>query len=42
MEKKLKFSIGQPFKRLEDNKFLTGNGSYNDDINFQDQVYAYN
>ena len=37
----MKFGIGQPFKRLEDNKFLTGNGSYNDDINFQDQVYMH-
>ena len=37
----MKFGIGQPFKRIEDNKFLTGNGSYNDDINFQDQVYMH-
>ena len=28
-------------KRLEDNKFLTGNGTYNDDINFKDQVYMH-
>ena len=37
----MKFGIGQPLKRLEDDKFLTGNGTYNDDINFQDQVYMH-
>ena len=37
----MKFGIGQPLKRLEDNKFLTGNGSYNDDIHFKDQVYMH-
>ena len=37
----MKFGIGQPLKRLEDNKFLTGNGLYNDDINFKNQVYMY-
>ena len=37
----MKFGIGQPLKRLEDNKFLTGNGTYNDDINFKDQVYMH-
>ena len=37
----MKFGIGQPLKRLEDNKFLTGNGLYNDDINFKDQVYMH-
>ena len=37
----MKFGIGQPLKRLEDNKFLTGTGSYNDDINFKDQVYMH-
>ena len=41
MEKNLKFGIGQPIKRLEDSKFLTGNGKYNDDINFKDQVYMH-
>ena len=33
--------MGQSLKRLEDDKFLTGNGSYNDDINFKDQVYMH-
>ncbi len=37
----MKFGIGQPLKRLEDNKFLTGNGLYTDDININDQVYMY-
>ena len=37
----MKFGIGQPLKRLEDNKFLTGSGLYNDDINFKDQVYMH-
>ena len=37
----MKFGIGQSIKRLEDDKFLTGNGCYNDDINFKDQVYMY-
>ena len=37
----MKFGIGQPLKRLEDDKFLTGNGLYNDDINLNNQVYMY-
>ncbi len=37
----MKFGIGQPLRRLEDDKFLTGNGSYNDDIDFKDQVYMH-
>ena len=37
----MKFGIGQPIKRLEDHKFLTGNATYNDDINFKDQVYMH-
>ena len=37
----MKFGIGQPLRRLEDNKFLTGNGSYTDDLNFNDQVFMY-
>ena len=41
MEKLLKFGIGQPLKRLEDIKFLIGNGLYNDDISFKDQVYMH-
>ena len=37
----MKFGIGQSLKRKEDNKFLTGSGSYTDDINFKDQVYMH-
>jgi len=37
----LKFGIGQSLKRLEDDRFLTGSGTYNDDINFQGQVYMH-
>ena len=37
----MKFGIGQSLKRLEDGKFLTGSGLYNDDINFKDQVYMH-
>ena len=37
----MKFGLGQSLKRVEDNKFLTGNGTYTDDINFQDQVYMH-
>ena len=37
----MKFGIGQSLKRLEDDKFLTGNGSYNDDIDFKNQVYMH-
>ena len=37
----MKFGIGQPLKRKEDSKFLTGNGSYTDDLNFKNQVYMH-
>ena len=37
----MKFGIGQSLKRLEDDRFLTGSGTYNDDINFQGQVYMH-
>ncbi len=37
----MKFGIGQSIKRLEDNKFLTGNASYTDDINFENQTYMH-
>ena len=37
----MKFGIGQPLKRKEDNKFLTGNGSYTDDLNFKDLAHMY-
>ena len=36
-----RFGVGQPFKRLEDDRLLTGNGSYTDDISFENQAYMY-
>jgi carbon-monoxide dehydrogenase large subunit len=32
--------IGQPLPRLEDRRFVTGNGRYTDDISVEGQVYA--
>ena len=37
----MKFGIGQPITRLEDNRLLTGNGLYTDDIAFGSQAYLY-
>ncbi|MAI02540.1 MAG: carbon monoxide dehydrogenase [Rickettsiales bacterium] len=37
----MKFGIGQPLKRKEDSKFITGNGSYTDDINLENQFSMY-
>ena len=37
----MKFGIGQSIRRKEDDKFLTGSGCYNDDINLKNQVYMY-
>src|SRR4051812_36853962 len=34
-------SIGQPVRRREDYRFLTGQGTYTDDINRPGQAYAY-
>ena len=36
-----KFGIGQPVRRSEDRRFLTGTGRYTDDISLPDQAYAY-
>ncbi len=36
-----RFGIGQPVKRIEDNRLLTGNGLYTDDINFEKQAYMH-
>ncbi|MDA9314784.1 hypothetical protein N9Q79_03345, partial [Alphaproteobacteria bacterium] len=33
--------IGVGVKRVEDFRFLTGNGNYTDDINRPNQTYAY-
>ncbi len=35
------FGIGQPVRRKEDMRLLTGNGRYTDDINLPGQLYAY-
>lgn len=37
----VKFGIGQPVRRLEDSRLLTGTGRYTDDINLPRQAYAY-
>ena len=37
----IKFGIGQPLKRKEDNRLLTGEGIYTDDINLDHQAYMY-
>ena len=34
-----KFGIGQPVKRVEDQRLVTGNGRYTDDINIDGQAY---
>jgi aerobic carbon-monoxide dehydrogenase large subunit len=35
------FGIGQPVRRVEDRRFITGRGNYLDDINRQRQAYAF-
>lgn len=37
----MKFGVGQPVRRTEDLRFLTGAGRYTDDIDVPGQVYAY-
>jgi aerobic carbon-monoxide dehydrogenase large subunit len=34
-------TVGTPFRRREDYRFLTGQGTYTDDINRPNQLYAY-
>ena len=34
------FGIGQPLRRVEDRRFITGRGTYLDDINRSRQAYA--
>jgi len=36
-----KFGIGQPIRRKEDDTLVRGKGTYTDDINLPDQVYAW-
>src|SRR5262245_37323480 len=35
------FGIGQPVRRVEDRRFITGHGTYLDDINRPRQAYAF-
>ena len=35
------FGIGQPVRRVEDRRFITGHGNYVDDINRPHQAYAF-
>ncbi|MDA0261131.1 MAG: xanthine dehydrogenase family protein molybdopterin-binding subunit, partial [Proteobacteria bacterium] len=37
----IKFGVGQSVARVEDQRFLTGNGRYADDVNLAGQTYAY-
>ncbi|MEK0082274.1 xanthine dehydrogenase family protein molybdopterin-binding subunit [Benzoatithermus flavus] len=37
----MKFGIGQPVRRVEDQRLITGQGRYTDDINLPGQVYGY-
>ena len=37
----MKFGIGQPLKRVEDNRLLTGNAVYTADSSFINQSYLY-
>ena len=34
------FGIGQPVRRKEDTRLLTGRGQFTDDMNFEGQVFA--
>jgi len=34
------FGIGQPVRRKEDVRLLTGKGQYTDDVNFDGQTWA--
>ncbi len=36
-----RFGIGQPVRRVEDARFLTGSGRYVDDLNVPHQLYGY-
>lgn len=36
-----KFGTGQAVRRVEDQRFLTGEGKYTDDVSFENQAYLY-
>lgn len=37
----MKFGIGQPVRRVEDERFLRGEGRFSDDLNVQNQTFIY-
>ncbi len=37
----VKFGVNQSVNRVEDDRLITGNGQYTDDINIQNQAYGY-
>src|SRR5206468_11579126 len=37
----MKFGVGQPVRRFEDQTLITGNGRYTDDIGLENAAYAY-
>src|SRR3954453_12122315 len=37
----MKFGVGQPVRRFEDQTLITGKGRYTDDIQFENTAYAY-
>lgn len=36
----MKFGVGQPFRRVEDQRFITGTGHYTDDLHYEGEVFA--
>ncbi|HET6520514.1 MAG TPA: hypothetical protein VFG47_11960, partial [Geminicoccaceae bacterium] len=36
-----RFSVGQPVRRVEDQRLITGRGRYTDDITLPNQAHAY-
>ncbi|MDR6951835.1 carbon-monoxide dehydrogenase large subunit [Ancylobacter sp. 3268] len=37
----MKFGVGQPFRRVEDQRFITGTGRYTDDIHYDGEAYGF-
>ena len=37
----MKFGVGQPVRRFEDQSLITGKGRYTDDIRFENAAHAY-
>ena len=36
----MKFGVGQPFRRVEDMRFITGTGRFTDDFRYEGELYA--